>query len=197
MDAVLIIGRVLFALLWVGAGFAHFKNLEAMSGYATYKKVPAAKLAVLGSGLTFLVGGILIILGAWIDLAAALIAITVILAAIIFHQFWKESDANTKMQEQMAFNKANNITPIGVTKRIKDIIDGVYDQESGKKQLKAAQETASYQRMSEKDLLREIKRLEKAMLDAAKNLEFEKAAELRDQLKKLRVVFYGAEVADS
>jgi putative oxidoreductase len=105
MDLVLVIGRALFALLWVGAGFAHFKNLEAMTGYATYKKVPAAKLAVLGSGLAFLVGGILILLGAWIDLAAALIAVTVILAAIIFHQFWKESDANTKMQEQMAFNK--------------------------------------------------------------------------------------------
>lgn len=105
MDLLLIIGRALFALLWVGAGFAHFKNLEAMAGYATYKKVPAAKLAVLGSGLAFLVGGILILLGAWIDLAAALIGVTVILAAILFHQFWRESDANTKMQEQMAFNK--------------------------------------------------------------------------------------------
>lgn len=105
MDLLLIIGRALFALLWVGAGFAHFKNLDAMTGYATYKKVPAAKLAVLGSGLAFLVAGILILLGAWIDLAAALIAVTVILAAIIFHQFWRESDAETKMQEQMAFNK--------------------------------------------------------------------------------------------
>ncbi len=106
-------------------------------------------------------------------------------------------ETERRRNKQMAFNKANNITPIGVTKRIKDIIDGVYDQDAGRKQLKAAQETASYHRMSEKDLLREIKRLEKAMLDAAKNLEFEKAAELRDQLKKLRLVFYGAEVADS
>lgn len=105
MDLVLIIGRALFALLWIGAGLAHFKNLEAMAGYATYKKLPAAKLAVLGSGLAFLIGGILILLGAWIDLASILIAITVILAAAIFHQFWRESDADTKMQEQMAFNK--------------------------------------------------------------------------------------------
>ena len=105
MDAILLIGRALFAILWIGAGFAHFKNLEAMTGYATYKKLPAAKLAVLGSGLSFLIGGILILLGTWIDLASALIAVTVILAAIIFHQFWRESDANTKMQEQMAFNK--------------------------------------------------------------------------------------------
>ena len=105
MDAILIIGRVLFAFLWIGAGFAHFKNLEEMTGYATYKKVPAAKLAVLGSGLSFAIGGILILLGTWVDLASALIAVTVILAAIIFHQFWREGDANTKMQEQMAFNK--------------------------------------------------------------------------------------------
>ena len=105
MNAVLIIGRIFFGVLWIGAGFAHFKNLEAMTGYAKFKKLPAAKLGVLGSGLTFLIGGILIVLGTWVDLGALLIAITVILAALIFHQYWKETDANTKMQETMAFNK--------------------------------------------------------------------------------------------
>ncbi len=105
LDLLLILGRVLFGALWIGAGFGHFKSLEAMTGYAKYKKLPAAKLGVIGSGLTFLVGGILIVLGTWIDLAALLIAVTVILAAIIFHQYWKETDANTKMQEMMAFNK--------------------------------------------------------------------------------------------
>jgi uncharacterized membrane protein YphA (DoxX/SURF4 family) len=105
LDLLLILGRILFGALWIGAGFGHFKSLEAMTGYAKYKKLPAAKLGVIGSGLTFLVGGILIVLGTWVDLAALLIAVTVILAAIIFHQYWKESDANTKMQEMMAFNK--------------------------------------------------------------------------------------------
>lgn len=105
LDLLLILGRVLFGVLWIGAGFAHFKSLEAMTGYAKYKKLPAAKLGVIGSGLTFLVGGILIVLGTWVDLAALLIAVTVILAALIFHQYWKETDANTKMQEMMAFNK--------------------------------------------------------------------------------------------
>lgn len=76
-----------------------------MTGYAKFKKLPAAKLGVLASGLTFLIGGILIVLGTWVDLGALLIAITVILAALIFHQYWKETDANTKMQETMAFNK--------------------------------------------------------------------------------------------
>ena len=105
MEIVLIIGRIFFGALWIGAGFAHFKSLEAMTGYAKYKKLPAAKLGVIGSGLTFLVGGILIVLGTWVDLASLLIAVTVILAAIIFHQYWKETDASTKMQETMAFNK--------------------------------------------------------------------------------------------
>ena len=105
MNALLIIGRIFFGALWIGAGFAHFKNLEAMTGYAKYKKLPAAKLGVIGSGLTFLVGGILVVLGTWVDLGALLIAVTVILAALIFHQYWKETDANTKMQETMAFNK--------------------------------------------------------------------------------------------
>lgn len=76
-----------------------------MTGYAQYKKLPAAKLGVIGSGLTFLIGGILVVLGTWVDLASLLIAVTVILAALIFHQYWKETDANTKMQETMAFNK--------------------------------------------------------------------------------------------
>ena len=105
MNALLIIGRIFFGVLWIGAGFAHFKNLEAMTGYAKFKKLPAAELGVLGSCLTFLIGGILIVLGTWVDLGALLIAVTVILAALIFHQYWKETDANTKMQESMAFNK--------------------------------------------------------------------------------------------
>jgi uncharacterized membrane protein YphA (DoxX/SURF4 family) len=76
-----------------------------MTGYAQYKKLPAAKFGVMASGLFFRVGGILIIIGTYIDLGALLIAITLVLAAVIFHNFWKETDANTKMQEQIAFNK--------------------------------------------------------------------------------------------
>lgn len=105
MNAVLVIGRILFAALFIGAGISHFAKLEVMTGYAKYKKLPAAKLGVILSGLFFLLGGIYIVLGFWVDLGALLIAITLVLAAVIFHQYWKESDANTKMQEQMAFNK--------------------------------------------------------------------------------------------
>ncbi|MEO8343542.1 MAG: helicase-related protein, partial [Gallionella sp.] len=88
--------------------------------------------------------------------------------------------------KQVAYNIAHGITPQGVQKRIKDIIEGMYEPDVARTQLKAAQEQAKYLAMSEKDVSKEIKRLEKEMLQAARNLEFEKATELRDQLKKLR-----------
>jgi putative oxidoreductase len=105
MNAVLVIARLLFAALFISAGISHFAKLETMTGYAKYKKLPLAKLNVMLSGLFFLAGGIYIALGFWVDLGALLIAVTLIGAAVIFHQFWKETDANTKMQETMAFNK--------------------------------------------------------------------------------------------
>lgn len=105
MDAILIIGRILFGALFVVSGIGHFAKLEAMVGYAKYKRLPAAKFGVLISGLFFLIGGIYIILGLWVDLGALLLAITLILAAFIFHNFWKESDATAKMNDQIAFNK--------------------------------------------------------------------------------------------
>ncbi|QET02235.1 MULTISPECIES: excinuclease ABC subunit UvrB [Cupriavidus] len=94
--------------------------------------------------------------------------------------------------KQIAFNEANGITPRGVVKRIKDIIDGVYNPDEVKAELSAAAERAKYEDMSEKQVAKEIKKLEKQMLDHAKNLEFEKAAQVRDQLAKLRAQVFGA-----
>ena len=76
-----------------------------MTGYAQYKKLPAAKFGVLISGLFFLLGGIYIAAGFWVDLGALMLAVTLILAAIIFHNFWKETDSTAKQNEQIAFNK--------------------------------------------------------------------------------------------
>ncbi|HSI29535.1 MAG: excinuclease ABC subunit UvrB [Methylophilus sp.] len=105
-----------------------------------------------------------------------------------------EADRRRTIQE--AFNKEHGIVPKGVTKRIKDIIEGVYDKDEAHRERKAAQEQASYESMSEKTLAKEFKRIEKAMHDAAKNLEFEKAAQFRDQFKKLKLQMLGAEVED-
>jgi len=95
-------------------------------------------------------------------------------------------ETERRRHKQQAHNELHGITPLGVVKRIKDIIEGTYDMDAERKSLKAAQTQAKYLAMSEKDVSKEIKRLEKEMLQAAKNLEFERAAELRDQLKKLR-----------
>ena len=105
MDIVLIIGRILFALIFVNSGIAHFAKLEAMAGYATYKKVPAAKLSVVVSGLMILVGGLYIAFGVYADLGALLIAIFLIPTAFLMHAFWKETDAAAKQNEMNNFFK--------------------------------------------------------------------------------------------
>ena len=100
-------------------------------------------------------------------------------------------ETTRRRDKQLAWNDKMGITPKGVTKRIKDIIDGVYDIDEERKQLKAAQAHSKYEAMPEKDLEKELKRIEKEMLDAAKNLEFEKAAELRDRLIQLKEKLFG------
>ncbi len=101
------------------------------------------------------------------------------------------AETERRRQKQLAHNAEHGITPVGVTKRIKDIIDGVYDREGLQRELKVAQEAAKYEAMSEKALAREIKRLEKAMQEHAKNLEFEQAAAARDELFRLKQMVFG------
>ena len=93
---------------------------------------------------------------------------------------------------QLVYNQTHGITPIGITKQVRDMIEGVYDAQDVQGQLKAAQEQARYESMSEKQLAREIRQLEKRMLEHARNLEFEKAAQTRDQLAELKRSFFGA-----
>jgi excinuclease ABC subunit B len=105
------------------------------------------------------------------------------------------SETDRRRTKQIAYNERMGITPVGVTKRIKDIIDGVYDVDEERRQLKAAQAHSKYEAMPEKDLERELKRIEHEMMDAAKNLEFEKAAELRDHLYRLKEKLFGVALA--
>jgi excinuclease ABC subunit B len=99
-----------------------------------------------------------------------------------------ETDRRRNIQIQ--FNKENNITPRSVNKRIKDLIDGVYNIESAQQNLKDEKIQARYDSMSEKQLSKEIKLQEKKMLKAAKNMEFEEAAQHRDELKKLKNLLF-------
>lgn len=101
------------------------------------------------------------------------------------------SETGRRREKQICFNTEHGITPRGVSKKIKDIIDGVYNAESAKTELKAAQQQATYEAMDEKTVAKEIKRLEKLMLECARNLEFEKAAAARDDLFRLKERIFG------
>ncbi len=106
-------------------------------------------------------------------------------------------ETERRRNKQIAFNIENNITPRSVVKRIKDLIDGVYSEKSGKEAEKFEMQRALVEDMSEKDVAREIKRLEKLMIEHAKNLEFEKAAGVRDQLSQIKAQAFGAAGKDN
>jgi uncharacterized membrane protein YphA (DoxX/SURF4 family) len=105
MDIVLVIARVLFALIFISSGISHLTKLEAMTGYAQYKKVPAAKFSVILSGLMILIGGLYIAFGVYADLGALLLALFLIPTAFLMHAFWKETDPTAKQNETIGFFK--------------------------------------------------------------------------------------------
>jgi excinuclease ABC subunit B len=100
-------------------------------------------------------------------------------------------ETERRRDKQIAFNLANGITPRGVHKEIRDLIDGVFDSNADKKSSRKAQ-AISTEVLGEKQLSKEIKRLEKLMLEHARNLDFEKAAKVRDQLGILKEQAFGA-----
>ncbi|AVS85300.1 excinuclease ABC subunit UvrB [Paracidovorax avenae] len=108
-------------------------------------------------------------------------------------------ETERRRAKQIAHNEAQGITPRSIVKQVRDLIDGVYSEKTGKEAERLEQESmrrAQVEDMSEKDVAREIKRLEKQMLDHARNLEFEQAARVRDQLNRLKAQAFGASGAD-
>ena len=106
-------------------------------------------------------------------------------------------ETERRRAKQIAFNEENGITPRGVVKRIRDLIDGVYSDKPGRDDAKLIAEGAEVEAMSEKDLSKRITQLEKQMLEHARNLEFEKAARLRDQLAQLKEQAFGGSAHDN
>ena len=101
-------------------------------------------------------------------------------------------ETERRRARQMAFNAEHGIVPRGIHKRVREMIDGVVADKSGQDDLRLAQQAAEVEVLSEKDLGKRIKALEKQMLEHARNLEFEKAARIRDQLALLREQAFGA-----
>jgi excinuclease ABC subunit B len=103
-------------------------------------------------------------------------------------------ETERRRAKQTAFNEAHGIVPRGVVKRIKDIIEGIYESgESAQQTKKATQARESYRAMDQKALTRELKRVEKEMLEAARQLEFERAAELRNRLGQIKARLFSEE----
>jgi excinuclease ABC subunit B len=106
-------------------------------------------------------------------------------------------ETERRRERQVAHNLAQGIVPRSVRKQVRDLIDGVVAEKSGRDDLKAAQAAAEVEALSEKDLGKRIKLLERQMLEHARQLEFEKAARLRDELALLKEQAFGAAKGDS
>ena len=105
-------------------------------------------------------------------------------------------ETDRRRKKQIKFNLDNNITPVGIVKKVKDIIETLEDVEEHKKERALRKENRKYEDLTEPEIIKEIAKLEKSMQVAARNLEFEKAANIRDQAKYLKEKIYGANIKD-
>ncbi|MDL2059193.1 excinuclease ABC subunit UvrB [Mesosutterella sp. AGMB02718] len=104
------------------------------------------------------------------------------------------TETNRRRAKQLQFNSDHHITPRGIVKEVRDIIDGVYRPDAVQNEAAAAEPAGAP--LSEEAASQQIRRLEKQMNDYARDLEFEKAARVRDQLEQLRQRLFGASVPD-
>ena len=105
-------------------------------------------------------------------------------------------ETRRRRKKQLKFNKDNNITPVGILKKVKDIIESVQDEEEFKRQKAQSKSNRKYEDFTEPQIIKEIGKLEKVMQSSARNLEFEKAANTRDLIKFLKEKIYGANIKD-
>ncbi|MGH3712058.1 MAG: DoxX family protein [Micromonosporaceae bacterium] len=105
MEIVALIGRILFALVFLGSGAAHLTQTAAMTGYAKSKKVPYAQIVVLASGTMIVLGALMILFGVWGDLGALLLVAFLVPTAVVMHNFWTETDPQTRQVEMVQFMK--------------------------------------------------------------------------------------------
>ncbi len=105
MDLIVMIGRVLFSLIFIGSGIGHLLQADVTAQTAATRGVPAPKLAAQLSGALFLAGGLGVILGIWTDLALAGLALLVLIIAFVMHPFW--GDEGERQQVEMAMFMKN------------------------------------------------------------------------------------------
>ncbi|MHB1130193.1 MAG: DoxX family protein [Ilumatobacteraceae bacterium] len=105
MNVIVLIGRILFGMLFLSSGFAHIRKRTAMSQYAGYMKVPAPFASTIVSGLLIMAGGLMVIFGVWADLGALLLFAFLIPTAFLMHAFWKIEDPQQSQMDMAHFMK--------------------------------------------------------------------------------------------
>ena len=111
MDVVLLIGRILFAAIFIASGIGHLANRKAMAEYARALGAPGGEFGVVVSGLVILVGGIMVAAGIWGDLGAILLFAFLVPTTLLMHRFWKIEDPQMQQMDQVMFFK--NVSLIG------------------------------------------------------------------------------------
>jgi len=105
MDYIFLLGRILFGGVFIFYGINHFRGLNMMSGYAGSKGVPYPKLAVAGSGVLLLIGGLSVITGFQPTIGLAALVLFLVPVSLTMHAFWKVDDPQAKMAESINFLK--------------------------------------------------------------------------------------------
>jgi uncharacterized membrane protein YphA (DoxX/SURF4 family) len=105
MDYLFLIGRILFGGFWLIYALQHFQNASMMAGYVASKGVPAAKVAVLGSGVLLLLGGLSMLLGVYPTLGSACLTLFLVPTTLIMHNFWADKDPAARMNNLINFHK--------------------------------------------------------------------------------------------
>ncbi|CAA9427954.1 MAG: hypothetical protein AVDCRST_MAG01-01-2720 [uncultured Rubrobacteraceae bacterium] len=105
MELLLLIGRILFGVFFIMSGINHFTNAGMMSGYAKSKNVPGAYLAVVGTGVMLVLGGLSVLLGLFPVVGLVLIVVFLLPTSVIIHNFWTVEDPQARAAEQINFLK--------------------------------------------------------------------------------------------
>lgn len=105
MELLLLAGRMLFGAFFIVSGINHFTNAGVMSGYARAKGVPGAYLAVVGTGVMLVLGGLSVLLGLFPVVGLVLIVVFLLPASVLFHDFWTVGDPQARAAEQVNFLK--------------------------------------------------------------------------------------------
>lgn len=105
MDIVVLVGRILFSVLFLTSALGHLTQSKAMAQYAANKGVPMAQLSVLLSGVLLVAGSLSVLLGVWADLGCLLLLAFLVPTAALMHNFWSESDPQARQMEMIQFNK--------------------------------------------------------------------------------------------